>query len=143
MRYPVVILSLISLALCFCYVVYFIQVRARPTVVVDGGEVFDSGVVVSKAPLVHIFRVENPHPFPVQVSALTNGCACTTSVLSASTIPSHGSVEVSLRVAPEDGEIQGSAFLTSRRGGMSVDTYLFVTGAVAQIQRGSQRLSRI
>ena len=128
MRYYVALLTVITVIL-IGYAVWQMQQRnALPDVHVVGGEVYDGDTVAAGAVLMHTFRVENPHSFALGLEAPTAGCTCTTATVSASSIPSHGAAEITLRVEPEDGKFSGSASIVTTHRGKSAETWLIVTG---------------
>jgi len=126
MRNCIAILSVISVALLGCSTWMLWQNAVPLRVNVVGGPVFDAGPVSSRRPVIHVFKIENPNQFPVQINAPVTGCTCTTAELSASAIPPHGNVTVTLHVEPEDGSITGSVLVTVRHGRKTAETELLV-----------------
>ena len=128
MRYITLTLGLLTLLLVGAIGWKIVQRYAEPSILVDGGEVFDAGKVLPNVAITHVFKVENRNSFPVGIAAPVAGCACTTASVSAQTIPSHGAVNVTLRVEPENGVITGSAEIITSHAGKNVATWLFVSG---------------
>ena len=128
MRYFIALLTIFCVILSG-YAIWQIQQRnALPDVHIVGGVVYDSSATMAGAVLVHTFRVENPHSFALGLEAPTAGCTCTTATVSASVIPAYGAADVTLRVEPEDGKLNGSASIVTTHGGKSAETWLIVTG---------------
>ncbi|BDI28206.1 hypothetical protein CCAX7_002570 [Capsulimonas corticalis] len=108
-----------------------------PNVSVLGGLVYDAGRTPAGHPLTHVYRLNNPHSFPVGLSIVTTGCECTTAQASAAVIPAHGKADVTLRVKLEDtNNISAGACFATTHGGQRVETWLLLTG---QIDRGAIR----
>lgn len=104
--------------------------EADPSVSVVGGNMYNAGAVRPGSAVVHVFTLANPHPYAMGLTTALPGCACTTAAASASSVPAHGRATVTLRVEPEDGQINGSAEFATTRGIERVETVLFVTGRV-------------
>ena len=128
MRCFIALLTVVTVIL-IGYALWQIHQRSvLPDVHVVGGEVYDGGTIAASAALTHTFRVENPHPFALDLEAPIAGCTCTTVTVSASRIQPRGAAEVTLRVEPEDGKFSGSASIVTRHGNRSAETWLFATG---------------
>ena len=128
MRYYTIPLLIITVIL-FGYAFWQIQQRnALPNVQIDGGGVYDGGIVTAGSSLVHTFRVKNPHPFALYLEAPSAGCTCTTATVSTSHIPAHGTADVTLHVEPENGKFTGSASIVTTHAGKSAETWLMVAG---------------
>jgi hypothetical protein len=97
-----------------------------PSVTVVGGDVYDAGIPAGGS-VIHTFTVLNPHPYPVALTSGLQGCACTTVTASASSISAHGSATVTLKVAAEDGDLNGAASFATSRGSASAQTLLTIT----------------
>jgi hypothetical protein len=128
MRIYTIILTILTVVLVSYGIWLCIEDNQQPSVIVDGGELYNAGKVSPTKPIVHIFRLENPNAFTVGIAAPVAGCTCTTATVSAGTIPAHGAISATLRVAPEDGAFTGSAEIITSHAGKSVDTWLFVSG---------------
>lgn len=141
MRYYTALLTIVTLVL-FGFAGWQMQERnASPDVHVVGGGVYDSGTIPAGVPLMHIFTVENPHSFALGLGASAVGCACTTVTVSASTIPPHGTAEVTLRVEPEDGKFSGSASIITTHKRKSTKTWLIATGKSLPLKTRTARKS--
>jgi len=141
MRYYITLLIVVTVIL-IGYATWQIQQRnALPDVHVVGGEVYDGSTVAAGVVLMHTFRVENPHSFALGLEAPTAGCTCTTATVSASSIPSHGSAEVTLRVESEDGKFSGSASIVTTHRGKSAETWLIITGKSSPAKARTPRKS--
>ena len=114
--------------------------RENPDVEVAGGAVYDAGNVPVSHPLVHAFRLNNPHAFAVGLSIVTTGCDCTTAKASASAIPPHGAADVILNVKLEDtNDVSSGVCIATTHGGQKVETWLLLTG---HVNRGAARASK-
>jgi RHS repeat-associated protein len=98
MRYAALILTLLVIGLLGGISWQIVQFRAEPSIHVDGGDIFDVGIVPADRPVSHVFKLENPNPFPLSVSAPVAGCTCTTATVSSATILPGGEVSVTTHI---------------------------------------------
>ena len=141
MHYYVALLTVVTVILAGYAISQIQQSRALPDVHIVGGEIYDGGTVAPSAALVHTSRVENPHSFALGLEAFSAGYTCTTATVSAFNIPPHGAAEVILQVDPENGKFSGSASIVTTHKGMSVETWLIVTGKSLPAKARMARLS--
>jgi len=128
MKLTIIVLTIVTILAAACFAKALQDRYATPTVQVSGGEVFDAGSIDGTQPVTHTFRIVNPNRFVEGISAPQPGCSCTTATASASTIPPHGTVDVTLRVDPENGNLSGSASIVTSHAHKTLETMLLVTG---------------
>lgn len=128
MRLLTIMLSILTVGVLAYAGFKFKERSETPEIQVVGDTIYDAGVVSSKKPLVHVFKIVNPHAFPVTLQEPVSGCDCTKVSLSANAIPAHGSAAVTVSVEPEGKNINGSAAITAAYNGKHSETWLFVKG---------------
>lgn len=126
---PIFYLLFITIVFLIGYIAWDLyRISQQPNVTVVGGVAYDAGEVSSKRPIVHIFKIVNPHSFAVGILTPMAGCTCTTATTSVDIIPPNGTAQITLIVDPEDKNISGSASIVTTYGRKAVETWLFVTG---------------
>jgi hypothetical protein len=131
MRGVLILLSIVVIAVVGFMLKARNDANSTPTVQVANGGLFDVGVVTGNSPIFHTFHVVNPHNFLIRLSSIEPGCDCTTVATTSMVILPNGSVEITLKVRPEDGNLSGSASFNTSHNGKTAETILFLTGTLS------------
>lgn len=114
-------------------VVHVLTARYPPTVTVEGGTIYEVGQTNTGQIVAHIFRLYNPHPYPIRVAIVTPGCTCTTAKTDRTTILPYENASVTVSTEAEQiGDLNAGADVYTERGNESKETWLLITGSVVK-----------